>query len=390
MRAAFLAFVVCSLLCLDSPRRKKPGTHQGQDACAGHGEPCAVCSLPWQHLQPSKIASCSISTLFDSYLLYSGHTVWHSPLLLHSVRPNDALFLSAAQVVRLEKTNLFPPSPQSPCDFVSCEATVAFDYSSKNLGWRMNQQQDQRPEILKDLMKEGIRRFDVMQPTKINMLFREKSDFHSKMQVSGKTTDSLVLCLKKVAIVWICICLFLICRCWLYCVTHWLIAPLLSINSLDLKFPPHLGDGCWYRGVRQKAELVAAARLPASAITVHGPQGHPVIRICTALWSRASSPASRIFPPARFFTHFFPEPPSSFRDQCYFWGTTVFQFRNDAFGEPQSFITSSFFQLLFFPVYITYMWKHSLLTGGFVSCLFISWRIQDMTLLFSPSHITWS
>lgn len=65
----------------------------------------------------------------------------------------------------------------------------------------MNQQQDQGPEILKDLMKEGIRRFDVMQPTKINMLFREKSDFHSKMQVSGKTTDSLVLCLKKVAIV---------------------------------------------------------------------------------------------------------------------------------------------------------------------------------------------
>lgn len=65
-------------------------------------------------------------------------------------------------------------------------------------------------------MKEDASSFEVRQTTKLNMTSTEKSDFHSKMQRIGETTRFLVLCLKKMALLGIHICLILICTCWLW------------------------------------------------------------------------------------------------------------------------------------------------------------------------------
>lgn len=67
-------------------------TGQAHTMVKMHGEPCADCCLPWQCLQPSRIASRSTSTLLDSHPLCPGDADRHSPVLLHASCPTDALF----------------------------------------------------------------------------------------------------------------------------------------------------------------------------------------------------------------------------------------------------------------------------------------------------------
>lgn len=125
-----------------------------------------------------------------------------------------AFFLAHVQMIRLEKAKLSPSSPKPSHDLGRSKTTVAFDYRDKKMGWRIKQWWDQQTGILKLIMKTDVSSFGVMQTTKISTSSREISCFHSKTQRIKQTTRSFVLSLHKMAIFEICICLFLICRCW--------------------------------------------------------------------------------------------------------------------------------------------------------------------------------
>lgn len=111
---------------------------------------------------------------------------------------------------------------------------------------------------------------------------------------------------------------------------------------------------CWF--------MLSHCSVISLGITDHSPCASYGICFHTSLWSPGSSHTSRIFPPARIFTSFFTNP--------FFYNTT------SCFQKLLVFSTSSDQSL--------YRSATGDQMGDALSCLSITWKIQDMQHLFGP------
>lgn len=125
-------------------------------------------------------------------------------------------------------------------------------------------------------------------------------------------------------------------------------------------------------------------QVPVLGITSQGPWASPSIYVWAGLWSLGPFPTSQIFLPATLFTFYFLEHPSPF----FFFPRPLLPF-----AKPSSA------HHLFFPEPYTPSFPNldslgkeaqcmiGLLIGGTLSSLSLNWKIQDVTLLFSPGVI---
>lgn len=125
--------------------------------------------------------------------------------------------------------------------------------------------------------------------------------------------------------------------------------------SLDLAIPSWQGGHCWPGTVGQKVRLIPTMLLhPAGSLETKA-TGHPPAFVSTQLWSPGASFISSLTSFRKDFT-FFSSPKALFSPSL-----------NCLCGESQCMV--------------------SVLIVGFASCLFISWRIQDVPLLLSSVTI---